>query len=320
MATMFGSTILDVVIGVVFLFLALSLVTSMLNEAVAGFLSLRGRTLEQGVRSMLNDPAGERLARQVYAHPLVTALAKQTTLDRILRRTPRPPYLPAAVFSAALMDSIVDTVVPDAPDRQKLMAELGNVVVSLPPEYDNIKRGLISLIDDAAGDARKIKDNLEKWFNDSMERVAGWYKRLAQKITVGVAIVLALITNADMLMVANALHRDSAVRGAVSAAAAEAVRSAIPGNSFDSLIAVNNALTRIDLTDLPVGWQPKPGAVADPRQAPTTLQGWLAKLAGIAFTTIAVSMGAPFWFNVLGNIVRLRIDGEPPSTAKGSNP
>ncbi|MBK8834128.1 MAG: hypothetical protein IPO29_04500 [Anaerolineae bacterium] len=130
---MFGSTILDVVIGVVFLFLALSLVTSMLNESIAGFLSLRGRTLEQGVRSMLNDPAGERLARQVYAHPLVTALTKQTTLDRILRRAPRPPYLPASVFSAALMDSIVDTVAPDAPDRQKLMAELGNVVVSLPP-------------------------------------------------------------------------------------------------------------------------------------------------------------------------------------------
>ena len=80
------------------------------QQGFLSFLSLRGSTLEQGVRSMLNDPAGERLARQVYAHPLVTSLAKPSTLDRILRRTPRPPYLPASVFSAALMDSIVDTV------------------------------------------------------------------------------------------------------------------------------------------------------------------------------------------------------------------
>ncbi len=311
---------MDVVIGVVFLFLALSLVTSMLNEAIAGFLSLRGRTLEQGVRNMLNDPTGSHLARQVYAHPLVTALARPTTLDRLLKRQPRPPYIPSGVFAAALMDSIVDTVAPDAPDRQKLLAELGNVVVSLPPEYDEIKRALVSLIDDAAGDEKRIRENLEKWFNDQMERVSGWYKRLAQKITIGVAIILALIANADMLMVANALYHDSSVRSAVSAAAAEAVRSAIPGNSFDSLVAVNTALTRIDLTDLPVGWQPKASAVNDPRLTPVTLQGWLAKLAGIAFTIIAVSMGAPFWFSVLGNIVRLRIDGEPPANTKASNP
>lgn len=317
---MFGSTILDVVIGVVFLFLALSLVTSMLNEAVAGFFSLRARTLEQGVRSMLNDPAGQRLAHQVYDHPLVAALARPTTLDRILRRQARPPYIPASVFATALMDCLVDTVAPDAPNRQKLMAELGNVVVSLPSEYDDLKRALVSLIDDGAGDVQRVRENLEKWFNDSMERVAGWYKRLAQKITVGIAISLALVTNADMLMVANALYHDASIRAAVSAAAAEAVRGALPGSAFDSIVAVNTALARVNLTDLPVGWQARGAATDDARRAPSSVQGWLTKLAGIAFTIVAISMGAPFWFSVLGNIVRLRIDGEPPARAKSTNP
>jgi len=287
----------------------------MLNEAIAGFFSLRGRTLEQGIRGMLNDPAGERLAGQVYAHPLVTSLTKPTTLDRLLRRKPRPPYIPASVFASALMDSLVDTVAPDSPDRQKLMAELGNVAISLPPEYDDLKRSLVTLIDSAAGDVGKIREALEKWFNDTMERVAGWYKRLAQKITVGIAVTIALVTNADMLMVANSLYADSNTRVAVSAAAAEAVRGALPGTNWDTLVSVNAALTRVDLTTLPVGWQADRRVAGDARAVPLSLDGWLVKLAGIAFTVVAVSMGSPFWFNVLGNIVRLRIDGEPPSAS-----
>ena len=263
------------------------------------------------------DIEGERWVQLavIAGGGLLAAVIAFFVIGALLRRKPRPPYIPASVFASALMDSLVDTVAPDSPDRQKLMAELGNVAISLPPEYDDLKRSLVTLIDSAAGDVGKIREALEKWFNDTMERVAGWYKRLAQKITVGIAVTIALVTNADMLMVANSLYADSNTRVAVSAAAAEAVRGALPGTNWDTLVSVNAALTRVDLTTLPVGWQADRRVAGDARAVPLSLDGWLVKLAGIAFTVVAVSMGSPFWFNVLGNIVRLRIDGEPPSAS-----
>jgi hypothetical protein len=50
----------------------------------------------------------------------------------------------------------------------------------------------------------------------------------------------------------------------------------------------------------------------DPRSVPASLPSWLAKILGILFTTIAVSLGAPFWFDVLNKFVNLRSAGDRP--------
>ena len=56
MPGLFGSTILEVVIGLAFVYLLLSLICSTINELLAGFMKLRARDLEQGIRNMLCDP------------------------------------------------------------------------------------------------------------------------------------------------------------------------------------------------------------------------------------------------------------------------
>ena len=68
---MFGSTVLEVAIGLTFCYATVALIVSTVQEALASALRLRARTLVDGVRRMLGDPGFTGLARSVYAHALV---------------------------------------------------------------------------------------------------------------------------------------------------------------------------------------------------------------------------------------------------------
>jgi hypothetical protein len=76
---MFNSTIFDVVFGLVSVFLAISLFTSALTEAVSSIIGLRARTLLGGVQQLLNDPKLNGLALDLYNHALVNPLSHGTT-------------------------------------------------------------------------------------------------------------------------------------------------------------------------------------------------------------------------------------------------
>src|SRR5438105_2130368 len=92
---MFNSQILDVAIGVVFIYLLLSLACTALNELIAHVLALRARTLETGIKELLDEGWAETL----FKHPLVDGMSKGTK---------KPSYLEAHHFSAALIDIIKD--------------------------------------------------------------------------------------------------------------------------------------------------------------------------------------------------------------------
>jgi len=52
---MFGSEILEVAIGLAFVYLLLSLVCSVMNEWIAGVFSMRAKNLEVGIQSLFSD-------------------------------------------------------------------------------------------------------------------------------------------------------------------------------------------------------------------------------------------------------------------------
>ena len=72
---MFQTTILDVAIGLVFMFLGISLIVSAITEGVASMVNWRARTLLAGVQSLLNDPNFTALAKDLYYHALINPLA-----------------------------------------------------------------------------------------------------------------------------------------------------------------------------------------------------------------------------------------------------
>src|SRR4029453_330051 len=103
-AGVFGSAILEVVIGVIFLYFVLSVICSSLTELVAAILSWRAKDLERAIQDLLGT---SNLYMAVAAHPLITAMghnqggSKQA--DGPLKG--RPAYIPSHTFRVALLDA-----------------------------------------------------------------------------------------------------------------------------------------------------------------------------------------------------------------------
>ena len=63
-------------------------------------------------------------------------------------------------------------------------------------------------IQKAETDLSRVQENVETWFNDSMERVAGWYKRKTQTLTFALALVFTVALNVDSIMIKTTVRWD----------------------------------------------------------------------------------------------------------------
>lgn len=74
---MFGSKILEIIIGLVFIYWLLSLLCSGISEMISSIISMRAKDLEKAIRNLLNDPKGKGPAKDFYNHSLVKTLKKR---------------------------------------------------------------------------------------------------------------------------------------------------------------------------------------------------------------------------------------------------
>ena len=160
-----------------------------------------------------------------------------------------------------------------------------------------LSEALVSLCRAAENNAASFNRAAERWFDDSMERVSGWYKRRVQLILFGLAVIVVVVLNADTFAAGRVLWRDDAVRSAVVQQAEAAAASTTDDIDVDQAVS--------DL-QLPLGWQLSFGDGAT--ELPNDVVGWLAKLLGLAITVGAIMLGAPFWFDLLSKFVRVRGD------------
>lgn len=306
---MFGSTILDVAIGMVFVYLLVSLICSALNELIEAKLKNRSKDLERGIKSLLGDPA---LAASLYSHPLIKALYLNGE---------KPSYIPSRTFSLALWN--LATYAQDGGNAAlavtRSLPEIRKTVAGLADS--RLRQALLTLMDEAGDDLERARTNVEHWYDDAMDRVSGWYKRRTQWILFGLGVGFAVFLNLDSVQMANQLYRDAPRRDAiVSAAQGYAAASERAGHLDDQGLEKNYARLR-DL-GFSMGWSRNdfPAAGSD---AATWLGVILLKLIGLLATALAISLGAPFWFDVLNKfmVVRSTIkpqekSGETPSKDK----
>jgi hypothetical protein len=99
---MFGSTVLEVAVCLVFIYLLISLICTTINEWIASAINMRGKTLLRGIKNLLNDPKFQGLSQQLYCHGLVAAISKDAADPEKTNRL--PSYMPARTFAIALLD------------------------------------------------------------------------------------------------------------------------------------------------------------------------------------------------------------------------
>ena len=304
---MFGSQVLEVMIGLLLIYLALSVVCSGIKEVLASLFALRSKTLELAIRKMLQDINGD-VTQNILQHPLIAGTVSPGKT--------RPSYISSRNFALALLDTI-DPVKDGTQPRT--IQDLRTGILSLPAT--NLRTTLLGFIDTARGDLDCAQKKIEYWFDDTMERVSGWYKRLAQKLIFVAGLLLSLALNADTFQISRELWSDEALRNAVVAQATKRVHE---GKAVDSPSeGATQELTLAQLQKvsdevraahpLPLGWSRETKGLRG------TLLSWPEsplKLLGILVSSLAILLGAPFWFDLLNNVINLRISGEPPAPSR----
>src|SRR5580704_8500978 len=99
---MFGSNALEIAIGIVFVYLLLSLLCTVINEGIANFFEMRGKNLLEGVKNLLNDPEFTSLAQHVYNHGLIGGVMQGVT--DFSQKNRLPSYIAPTNFALALLD------------------------------------------------------------------------------------------------------------------------------------------------------------------------------------------------------------------------
>jgi hypothetical protein len=289
MGGLFNSTVLDVAIGLIFVYLLLGILCTTVNEWISGILGARAKNLQQGISGLLDSQSLGNIPflDAFYQHPLISGM---------MRDGNHPSYLASRAFATAIMDLVTPTI-----SGPITLPNLVDGINALPP--GDVKKALAALLSNADGDLTKAQKNIEHWFDDTMDRVSGWYKRTTQIWTIVIAVFLTVLANADTINIARRLWVDPTVRNAVVEQAKQVAQTPLPTGGPSS---GNTTLIATDSKVLGnmLGWTGD-SVPADP-------EAWFERFLGWLFTAIAVSLGAPFWFDTLNRFVNLRNAGTAP--------
>jgi hypothetical protein len=308
---LFNSAVLDVAIGMIFVFLAVSLAASAVTEAIAGLFKLRSNTLLQGIKDLLNDPNFTALAAQIYQHALVNPRNDGAGTTEAALTVNAPAYVQPMQFANALID-ILDTGKPTIstptgghPGRMVggNIASVAAAINYVVPATANpqINSMLLGLVNRTGGDIAQMKEDISAWFENSMDRLSGFYKRRTQLINFFTALVLAGVLNISTIHVAKVLWL-------------QPIDTRVVDNAKDTLKDPLEALKTLNQLPLPIGWNHYSAGTRDTAGSwnppalgdyPEMLFGWLITAAGTVF-------GAPFWFDMLQRVVRLKSSGPSP--------
>jgi hypothetical protein len=254
------------------------------------------------------------LLHSFYSHPLIKSLSKPGG---------HPSYVPAGAFVTVVMDIL------GSGSANVTFDSIRQAIADLPES--DAKRSIMTLANAAGNDLGKLQRSLETWFDNTMDRVSGWYKTKTQIVTVVVAAGITIFANADTVLAARKLFVSPTIRDTLVAEAGAATKSkelpALTNKQRDEigeLTGWSADFTTFNRMKAEAEHKPNPASDAFPGLqlfTSTVFFSWVwaivpVHLLGWVLTTIAVSLGAPFWFDTLNKFMNIRAAGTAPNEKK----
>ena len=305
---------LDVLIGLSVVMLLLSMIVTVSTQVVTGFLNSRGKHLLQGIADILQQihPAmgralAEEISGAILRHPLVRSaegklgtVVHREELTKLLLEfaSGEGPQTLSINAVKALQDALVASGVCDGttPGQVKqqisvLIKNIGLLTLQLEiahPELTNAARARVAILEQASS---QFLSKINLWFDQTMDRVSDRFTQHTRYVTFVGGLLICLFLQLDIAALVSRLSADDALRSMLVANAPQALNAHIdPANMRD--IMTNNLVGMpVNVSDWLGRWSRD--------NAPT-------KLLGIIFSAVLLSLGAPFWYNALQNLIRLR--------------
>jgi hypothetical protein len=204
------------------------------------------------------------------------------------------------------------------------------IVKALPD--GSVRQQLLLIL--ANAEPEKVKEAIELWFETTMDRIEGWFKRSTLLISVFIGIAIAGVGNVDAIGLTQYLADSPAARNALvlqaeqsmdamqqTVATAKPCEANAPADdpcmtrkvTVDAALKTFNdsmvtASSTLSAGMLPFGWSDQ--------TMPATSLDWLSRVIGLLLTAIAISVGAPFWFSMLQKLMSFRASGVNPKEKK----
>ena len=338
---MSGFPILDLVIGMIFVFFMLSIISSSGVEIILTGLRARSTLLEKWLFKIFDKKVKQADGTEI---PLGQAIMDHCSVTALSGKKESPAYIEAKNFASALLEKItfdpnnpksvvnnIDDFIKELKKTTILSTEFQRVLLTYANEakeqYKSVSVRVASEID-------IFRSKIENWYDSSMDRLTGALKRkYSRPATFAMGVIVTLFLNADSIAIARYLYSNPEARAKLSEQAISDVKDGSLQQSLNSLQQSKN-LTKQDsltiqqienniserVTDLktarqslegaiPLGWN---GRVFYDTQG--KFSGWIffSKVVGWLATILAIMMGAPFWFDLLNKISNLRSSGKKP--------
>ncbi len=290
------TTIIQVAIGMIFVWIVLAVITSQIQDWVASIFTWRASMLEESIATMLGDP---NLKDKIYNHPLIKGLYTNNGKRK-------PGGIPEDKFALVLFEQVMNsgvTVGDVKNDFDKLKKNVealkamdaGHQLKDFATSLDTLLIGIEEKADDAAHAITEAKARVESWFNNSMDRLGGAYKRRIQLVAVIVGISVAAVLNVDSAAIATALWKDPAIRQAVVASASQMQEPTTQAGQTPSVDEIAKNIASLSELSLPIGWSAN--------NLPKDANGWGIKVIGILLSGMAGAQGAPYWFDLMRKLL-----------------
>lgn len=319
-----SNSYLDVLIGLSYTFLAVSLLCSATREAIASLFQTRAKVLLDGVLTMLHEPAGKStlrgivpsiqrllrldggfkleklapasLAAEVMQHPLIRGMAQRGRM---------PSYIPSAIFARAFVSTLT-TRYGKGQTAAFLLNKVGN---------EGLTRTLLAIMGEGPDDVAALENAVRLWYDTVMERISGWYKRRSQFVLFLVGLFYAAAMNIDALQLSSRLWQDAELRDRMVGSAQVNHAAGPPvAVATTALAQAQTAKAQAQqLQKLPIGWpSPRFDGVDGMDDAWPFIVALMFALIGWVATAFAASLGSPFWFDGVGWLLALRGTGAKP--------
>lgn len=336
--------LLDILISLAFIYGLFSVLVSAATELLMTIWSQRARTLWMAVRWLLpgdgSGAAKDDVAASFLRHPLVQGMGaaerdmagKAKGVGEIMSkamtqintapvakgvRAAFPSYLPSGVFVDAVMHMLKSgeirkgTVHPEA-DMEALISDVDN---------PSLRTTLEALHQSARDSGVPFRLRLGRWYDDAMDRATGTYRRTAHVVLFLVAFIMAVWCNVDTVRLVTVLTVNPELRKGLASKATEYIETQVdkvaraaaaqPASADANaqlqvkIEEYNAALSKIDSLGIPLHWgkAEKLYVIANPFLA---IAGWL-------MSAVAATLGANFWFQILGGLVKMRLAGNKPA-------
>jgi hypothetical protein len=305
---MFGSSIVDFAISICFIYFVFSIIASSVVEALSATSKVRAKALKAYILSF----AGPTMTEAMYKNPVLDGLTPNeipilpllrdawTWIVSFGRKSGQghaatkglPTYIPSDAFAKVLLDAasyIAQTQTPQDIASLRSMTRALAAKQAQPEHYDRVADLLNTMAVESTSISQLLTD-IGKWFDSSMVRLTGQFKRRTQINLFLLGLLIAAGWNANAVMIAQKLWASSSAKAIATAASTIAGKSDKGPQEPTAQDAAKAIHVATDLS-LPFGWTVSssgPGAgtatvsslpelfVCYSQQDPASLQEFLA--------------------------------------------